>query len=692
MSQGRNSQRNRWLALALGALGAVGVVAYFVRSRPRAQDVRLHQLSDRFFDATPTEAGVQSVFEQPRAPALHRRGLRPTELFQLQPADNRKRLDPSAVTVYNPYMAFLRRWEEHPDGEYWCRTNGLGLRDDQEPQLDHPVPRVLVVGDSHTDGVFENAQHFGSELERRLRREPRLRELEVLNAGHGGQTLHHYLGSLERLSWLRPDACVVMVYGGNDFQDVLTLHYRFSNTRPPATARANAELYERATTFSAAALSQCFAAMKFFAQNPTEVDVALNAAGALSSEIVAHCERLGAKALFVYIPPVLETQPELMDLPVESLRQALELAPEDLALQGSMADRYLAGLEAMGAEYIDLRPHFKASGEPLYWKRDHHINIAAQRVIADATQAWIEGVLLDGREPRPVETRPLLANGGPSRELVLDVYEQLNPEPARESDRVVEAAAPQRNIQAAAHATAHHIAPPPPDAVSPPLAVVIRDADVGRDGAGGDFFTRVQAECAALGAPPETLRDAPASHATLESACATLDSALALRPQVVVLVFDEQTDWAELLRTSETTALAAAAQLRREGSPEFVARQAARMLVDARARCEQAGARLLIVCMPAPISVGASGAIRRALAANPELELTPASASVLGQTSRDLLGALNAAGLETLDLEPLLHATPRGGFEASCRMTTYGQGMSAGLLARRIVRAQSSAR
>jgi hypothetical protein len=68
----------------------------------------------------------------------------------------------------------------------------------------------------------------------------------------------------------------------------------------------------------------------------------------------------------------------------------MQLTGEDLDLLGTMADRYLEDVAALGVPTIDLRPSFGSLQGPLYWIRDLHLNLAGHRAAADASAPWIE--------------------------------------------------------------------------------------------------------------------------------------------------------------------------------------------------------------------------------------------------------------------------------------------------------------
>ena len=101
-------------------------------------------------------------------------------------------------------------------------TNNLGFREDEDTQENKPANtiRVLVTGDSHIDGVVYNSESFPNLLESRLNADYGSERFEVINGGVGYYGPQHYLGFLRKYAFLRPDMFIVVVYSGNDFQDV----------------------------------------------------------------------------------------------------------------------------------------------------------------------------------------------------------------------------------------------------------------------------------------------------------------------------------------------------------------------------------------------------------------------------------------------------------------------------------------
>ena len=44
--------------------------------------------------------------------------------------------------------------------------------------------------------------------------------------------------------------------------------------------------------------------------------------------------------------------------------------------------RFLRAVSDLGVETVDLRAAFRGATELLYWKRDHHINLAGHDLVA----------------------------------------------------------------------------------------------------------------------------------------------------------------------------------------------------------------------------------------------------------------------------------------------------------------------
>ena len=287
-------------------------------------------------------------------------------------------------------MSQFRTWSEHPKKRWKVVTNSIGLRNAREVRTDQPELRILATGDSHTDGVCWNGETWPLVLRDRLRARKKGLDIEVLNAGKGGYGFYNYLGVIEKFAELKPDAFIVCVYGGNDFEGVLGLWHYFRRTLRPMGTELYVDEVDAAKLISPAAMAQSFLSIKYFAEHPDQEAVALEASLSISREIVARCEELDCHPIFVYLPALPDVRYDEAQTLCDDMLEAMKLEPEDLDAHRRLADGWKEGLRADGVDVVDLRSVFRRAEGKLYWTRDHHINVDAQDLIARALAPLVE--------------------------------------------------------------------------------------------------------------------------------------------------------------------------------------------------------------------------------------------------------------------------------------------------------------
>lgn len=294
--------------------------------------------------------------------------------------------DPYTYWMAKPNLESERTLPEHPHGKWFLRTNGIGLRRDGEIRAEQPDVRIAIAGDSHTDGVCDNSDAYAARLEDALGRHWPGKSVEVLNAGRFGFSLYHYLGTLERLVALAPDAFIVTVYGGNDFEELLTLHHLFQRTpRPPGTERYLDE-FQEASEMSRPALGQGFASLKYFQLQPGEAEVALDAAEAVLIETQRIARERGIALVVAYLPPLSDLPWKEHRASFESVAEVLELAPRDLKRTDELANALLERLTRAGIAVVDLRPALADDPDSCFWHEDLHLNLEGHRRVAGALE------------------------------------------------------------------------------------------------------------------------------------------------------------------------------------------------------------------------------------------------------------------------------------------------------------------
>jgi hypothetical protein len=124
------------------------------------------------------------LFPFPQLSQLRHNSSRELYLLPFSNTDNNVR-DSMAGHIHKPHLVGELTWPEHPQGAIRYVTNNLGFRKDSDTTecKGSGVYRILVTGDSHTDGVVYNSESFPNRLETMLNLSSKKLTYEVINGG-----------------------------------------------------------------------------------------------------------------------------------------------------------------------------------------------------------------------------------------------------------------------------------------------------------------------------------------------------------------------------------------------------------------------------------------------------------------------------------------------------------------------------
>ena len=339
---------------------------------------------------------------------------------------------------------------EHAGESFRFQTNNRGLRRDVDTaEAKAPgVFRVLVLGDSQTDGYVDNAESFSTLLETELA--ARGRQAEVLNAGVAGYSpAQEYLWYDVHGAELKPDLVVVVFYPGNDALDLLDpgkpnvdpdsgrairpreeesdedgglldslrlgLLARYAvQVGPLAGPWRQLGLPGRLTEaggFPTDTLVQVFRTchgcyLQSLQQtvrakrNPDAMRSAVARAGAILARLDRDVRDTGARLAVAILPSRAQVEPGLAGPSHRVVGSLLGLSEADLSYEDDVAQVVQARLAAAGVPTLSLRePLTAAAGQqPLYYSRDWHLNARGHRAAATALgQGLAELGLASGR-------------------------------------------------------------------------------------------------------------------------------------------------------------------------------------------------------------------------------------------------------------------------------------------------------
>lgn len=301
------------------------------------------------------------------------------------------RFDPTCYYRYKPYVDESFEWPEHPGGEWTRTTNLYGWREDGDEALRDYDVRVLVTGDSHTDGACNNTESFPHLLEGLLQAHEDAAKTGartgVQNSGIVGYSFHNHLGVLRMHLDQDLDAFVVAVYGGNDFAESVRPQHYFRGTRPSARRTGYWSRIEAARKVSDHAVAQSLNQALMFDEQPEEIEVALDAARFTATQIRDLCELNDVRLIYAYIPPAFDVPWPELAASRERAMEALDLDEDRMSVSHELKRSLFGILDELGVDYIDMEAEFSAESEHCYWSKDLHVNLHGHARIAAALES-----------------------------------------------------------------------------------------------------------------------------------------------------------------------------------------------------------------------------------------------------------------------------------------------------------------
>jgi hypothetical protein len=348
-------------------------------------------------------------------------------------------VQPDATIGYVLAPRFERRdlFSEHPGSTMVFRTNNLGLRRDGDTAVPKPADtrRVLVLGDSQSEGIVENRETYSAGVERRLNAAPfaGATRVEVLNAAVSGYSpVLEYLWWQERGRALQPDLIVLALYVGNDVAELAMHHEDFGGFGPPFAiaslepagdgwqivppgsaggplSRLDCvlETYLRSyaligrvlrripsggTSPLLAALRKCPGCLQSLWQayvahgDPSALADDFGKLDYVLKQFQADSARLNVPVVVLVIPTKLEVEGQTVKAQVDDAARALGLRYEPAAFDDAVRERMLSLARAHSFITVDLlAPLRMAAGErhrALFWARDWHLNIDGHDAVA----------------------------------------------------------------------------------------------------------------------------------------------------------------------------------------------------------------------------------------------------------------------------------------------------------------------
>lgn len=297
--------------------------------------------------------------------------------------------DPIAWVVLKPNSGNDRvNWPEHPLGHIQHKTNNMGFRELADTQVEKHAYRILVTGDSHTEGAVNDDESYANVLEALLNQslDPTgaTHPVEVINAGVGGTGPHNYLAMLQRHMDLAPDLVIAGLYVGNDFMNALMQSDLLTKRKTRGRSKEYVEAYNATLAAYPDLPQQGYNQPYLFKywEGDGATELALDRSVEVFEGIAHVCDEHGIRFLALVIPCKADVDGDDDRERIEGMLKMLDLSPEDWAVNRWLSNHFVERLRADGIDCLDPTVAMIEEPAPLYWRKDHHLSTTGHAFVA----------------------------------------------------------------------------------------------------------------------------------------------------------------------------------------------------------------------------------------------------------------------------------------------------------------------
>ncbi|WP_420571729.1 SGNH/GDSL hydrolase family protein [Kordia sp.] len=262
------------------------------------------------------------------------------------------------------------------------RTNNLGFREDDDiVEKRANEYRILVTGDSHTDGVLKhNPQSFVNIWEEKLNASDSVSYYNCINGGVGYYTFRNYLGFLKKYTYLKPDMYIINVFTGNDFREAPVFEddrTSIGNVYRNSYTRFKKRFYSDEK--KAIPFTQGIEQTLYFYSFPNEKEKALRLTKKYLSEIKELCAKENIQLVVTLLPSKIETNTAFKT----KIQSLFNLDDEEIQVNEQLTNELISWLNAEKIVNFNLKPPLEKATEKVYWDQDLHINPKAHQIIGE---------------------------------------------------------------------------------------------------------------------------------------------------------------------------------------------------------------------------------------------------------------------------------------------------------------------
>ena len=291
--------------------------------------------------------------------------------------------DSLALFTHKPNIPIYKNWgTAQQELTNKTRTNNLGFREDNDIKDKQPNEfRVLVTGDSHTDGsVKNNEDTFINVLEQHLNNKQTKTYYNCINGGTAYYTFRNYLGFLKKYIYLKPDVYLINVFTGNDFRETILFEDNRTNLENIYKYTYNKTTRKFFSKEQKILLhNQGVEQTLYFDYFKKDKNIALNLSKKYLNEIKDLCNQNNIKLIVTLLPSKIETNTDYKN----KIKTTFNLSDITINTNEVLTNSLEQWLISNSITTYNLKPILKKAKEKVFWDHDLHINNNAHRIIGE---------------------------------------------------------------------------------------------------------------------------------------------------------------------------------------------------------------------------------------------------------------------------------------------------------------------
>jgi hypothetical protein len=294
--------------------------------------------------------------------------------------------DSLAVFVHQPNYLRTFSWPEHPDSEITFKTNNLGFRNQEDINVSKSPNevRILITGDSHTDGVVNNNESMAAVLAKKLNSEVEVGDSDstftVINGGHGFYSFKNYFGLVKKYRYLGLKHFIIIVFTGNDFRETL-LYEKEAKSFPFVMKNISYRIKRklRLDWGHDIPLNQGIDQEYYFSEYPEDEAAALDIAEDYMLKIEEFCDSNNINLTVALLPARTDIDSTFS----KRVNTELGLGEKVTKKNKDIVRQFKTWMKHKNIKVLDLEKPLSKANNKIYWDKDLHINNNAHQIIGD---------------------------------------------------------------------------------------------------------------------------------------------------------------------------------------------------------------------------------------------------------------------------------------------------------------------